>query len=94
MPLSDVERRNIREFLEGNPELKIEQSPYSNCLRIRCYDYILLIHDAEVIDRDNYIEEIKQLRQDKADHRIACRIRKVEGLLAGPKIPIRTFKKV
>jgi len=84
MSLSDVERKDISEFLEGNPELKIEQSPYSNCLRIRCYDYILLIHDAEVIDIDDYIEEIKQLRQDKADHRIACRIRKVKEFLKGP----------
>ena len=84
MALSNQERQDITEFLD-NSELKIEQSPYSNCLRIRCYDYILLIHDAEVIDKDEYIEEIKNLRQEKADWRIECRVRRVIECLKGPK---------
>jgi hypothetical protein len=89
MSMSKPELQEVTEFLEDNPNYKIKKSPYrETTLRIVCDDMILLIHDAEVIDLDDYIEEVQEYRKQAADFRIASRVRKVKALLKGPQVTL------
>jgi len=70
-------------FLEDDDTMKIDNEPYNgshHSLRIRCYDSILIIHDAEVFDFQDYTKYANDIRIEMQNRRIHHRKRRLEAL--------------
>ena len=87
--MSNKVTKEVKEFLEAS-DTKIDTEPYSgnsNTIRIRIDDMVLLVHDAEVYDIDEYISLAKEVRKDKQKRRIEVRHQRVKRFLEGPQDP-------
>ena len=72
----------VKHFLE-DPNMKIDKEPYNgfkHSIRIRCYDMILIIHDAEVFDAQDYAKSANDVRIEMQERRIIQRRLKLEAL--------------